>query len=248
MSVNKPKVRSLASGDVLFREGEVGDFAYQITSGEIEICKFTGDEYITLSKLKKGDLFGEMALIDRQPRSAMARATKETIIKEIDQNALLNYLKNSPQTAFNMMQQLAGYARNANEKLTVDAFDSHNSEDETDQISKELSKEQIESNEKEELMKDLLDEYDEDIERIKGRKIPKPVKYTVYSFGFLILFLIIWSTISEIDTSVTASGKITTIVPNIEVQSNYKSVVKEVLVKKGQKVLEGQNLVIFVSF
>ena len=245
MSVNKPKVRSLASGDVLFREGEVGDFAYQITSGEIEICKFTGDEYVTLSKLKKGDLFGEMALIDRQPRSAMARATKETIVKEIDQNALLNYLKNSPQTAFNMMQQLAGYARNANAKLTVDAFDSHNSENETDQISKELSKEQIESNEKEALMRDLLDEYDEDIERIKGRKIPKPVKYTVYSFGFLILFLIIWSTISEIDTSVTASGKITTIVPNIEVQSNYKSVVKEVLVKKGQKVLEGQNLVIF---
>ena len=117
MSVNKPKVRSLASGDVLFREGEVGDFAYQITSGEIEICKFTGDEYVTLSKLKKGDLFGEMALIDRQPRSAMARATKETIVKEIDKNALLNYLKNSPQTAFNMMQQLAGYARNANAKL-----------------------------------------------------------------------------------------------------------------------------------
>ena len=237
MSVNKPKVRSLASGDVLFREGEVGDFAYQITSGEIEICKFTGDEYITL--------FGEMALIDRQPRSAMARATKETIVKEIDQKALLLYLKNSPQTAFNMMQQLAGYARNANEKLTVDAFDSQNSEETPQEINKELSKEQVEANEKEELMKDLLDEYDEDIERIKGRKLPKPVKYTVYSFGFLILFLIIWSTISEIDTSVTASGKVTTIVPNIEVQSNYKSVVKEVLVRKGQRVEEGQSLVIF---
>ena len=35
-----------------------------------------------------------MALIDRQPRSAMARATKETIVKEIDQNALLVFLKN----------------------------------------------------------------------------------------------------------------------------------------------------------
>ena len=93
MSVNKPKVRSLASGDVLFREGEVGDFAYQITSGEIEICKFTGDEYVTLSKLKKGDLFGEMALIDRQPRSAMARATKETIVKEKIEQAKINNTK-----------------------------------------------------------------------------------------------------------------------------------------------------------
>ena len=80
MSSIKPKLRTLASGDILFREGEVGDFAYQIISGEIEICKFNGDEYITLATLSKGALFGEMALIDRQPRSAMARATKETTV------------------------------------------------------------------------------------------------------------------------------------------------------------------------
>ena len=245
MTENKPKLRSLAAGDVLFREGEVGDFAYQVSSGEIEICKFNGEEYITLAKLKKGALFGEMALIDRQPRSAMARATKETIVKEIDQNALLVFLKNSPQTAFNMMQQLAGYARNANEKLTVDAFESSNEEEDKEQISNNLTADQIEERKKNDLMRELLDEYDSDIERIKGRKVPQPVKYTIFSFGFLILFLILWSSISVIDTSVSASGKITTIVPNIEVQSNYKSVVREVLVKKGQKITEGEPLVIF---
>ena len=245
MTENKPKLRSLAAGDVLFREGEVGDFAYQVSSGEIEICKFNGDEYITLAKLKKGALFGEMALIDRQPRSAMARATKETIVKEIDQNALLVFLKNSPQTAFNMMQQLAGYARNANEKLTVDAFESSNEEEDKEQISNDLTADQIEERKKNDLMRELLEEYDSDIERIKGRKVPQPVKYTIFSFGFLILFLILWSSISVIDTSVSASGKITTIVPNIEVQSNYKSVVREVLVKKGQKITEGEPLVIF---
>ena len=74
-----------------------------------------------------------MALIDKQPRSAMARATVETTVKEIDQNALLGYLKNSPQTAFNMMQQLASYARNANEKLSVDAFESGNENENNDQ-------------------------------------------------------------------------------------------------------------------
>ena len=183
MSENKPKLRSLAAGDVLFREGEVGDFAYQVSSGEIEICKFNGDEYITLAKLKKGALFGEMALIDRQPRSAMARATKETIVKEIDQNALLVFLKNSPQTAFNMMQQLAGYARNANEKLTVDAFESSNEEEDKEQISNNLTADQIEERKKNDLMKELLEEYDSDIERIKGRKVPQPVKYTIFSFG-----------------------------------------------------------------
>ena len=121
----KPSLRNLASGDVLFREGEVGDFAYQVVKGKIEICKFNGEDYITLSVLEKGSLFGEMALIDKQPRSAMARATEDCVLREIDQPALLNYLKNSPQTAFNMMQQLASYARNANEKLSIDAFESN---------------------------------------------------------------------------------------------------------------------------
>ena len=244
MTSIKPKLRTLASGDILFREGEVGDFAYQIISGEIEICKFNGDEYITLATLSKGALFGEMALIDRQPRSAMARATKETIVKEIDQKTLIAFFKNSPQTAFNMMQQLASYARNANEKLTVDAFDSPDeNKNESANHAKDENLENKEKKQKEEMMKQLLDEYDNDIDRIKNREIPKPVKYTIFSFGFIVLFLILWSSFSEIDTSVSAAGKITTIVPNIEVQSNYKSVVKEVLVKKGQNVLSGETII-----
>ena len=54
-----------------------------------------------------------------------------------------------------------------------------------------------------------------------------------------------WGTISEIDTTITASGKITTVVPNVEVQSNYNSVVKEILVKKGESVNQGDPLVTF---
>ncbi len=242
----QPAVRNLASGDVLFREGEVGDFAYQVVKGKIEVCKFNGDEYVTLSILEKGALFGEMALIDKQPRSAMARATEDTTVKEIDQEALLGYLKNSPQTAFNMMQQLASYARNANEKLSVDAFQSEtDSQDVSDDDNEELSDEQKQSNQKKKMMSELLDEFEDDIDRIKTKQVPKSVKMSVYSFGLLILFLISWGTISEIDTTISASGKITTVVPNVEVQSNYNSVVKEILVKKGESVNEGDPLVKF---
>ena len=241
----QPAVRNLASGDVLFREGEVGDFAYQIVKGKIEVCKFNGDEYVTLSILEKGALFGEMALIDKQPRSAMARATEETTVKEIDQQALLGYLKNSPQTAFNMMQQLASYARNANEKLSVDAFESGSDNQVIDDQSDELSEEEKQNKSKKDMMRELLDEFDDDIDRIKTKKVPRSVKMSVYSFGFLVLFLIAWGTISEIDTTISATGKITTVVPNVEVQSNYNSVVKEILVKKGESVSKGDPLVTF---
>ena len=182
----KPSLRNLAAGDVLFREGEVGDYAYQIVKGKIEVCKFNGDEYVTLSILEKGALFGEMALIDKQPRSAMARAVDEVVVKEIDKTALLGFLKNSPQTAFNMMQQLASYARNANEKLSVDAF---SSDSETDSDNKETPEEELSEEDKKKkiknaIMNDLLDEFDDDIDRIKSQAVPKSVKYSVFSFGF----------------------------------------------------------------
>ena len=241
----QPAIRNLAAGDVLFREGEVGDFAYQIVKGKIEVCKFNGDEYVTLSILEKGSLFGEMALIDKQPRSAMARATEEATVKEIDQEALLGYLKNSPQTAFNMMQQLASYARNANEKLSVDAFQSDSDNESNMNDDDDQSEEAQKSKFKKKMMNELLDEFDDDIDRIKAAGVPKSVKMSVFSFGFLILFLITWGTISEIDTTITASGKITTVVPNVEVQSNYNSVVKEILVKKGESVNQGDPLVVF---
>ena len=245
----QPALRNLAAGDVLFREGEVGDYAYQVVKGKIEVCKFNGDEYVTLSILEKNALFGEMALIDKQPRSAMARAVDEAVVKEIDKDALLGYLKNSPQTAFNMMQQLASYARNANEKLSVDAFssDSEANESEDDTGKAELSEEEKKKKVNSELMNELLDEFDDDIDRIKSKAVPKSVKYSVYSFAFLVFFLILWGSISEIDTTITASGKITTIVPNVEVQSNFDSVVKDIYVKKGQSIKKGDALLTFDS-
>ena len=226
----KPSLRNLASGDVLFREGEVGDFAYQVVKGKIEVTKFNGDEYVTLALLEKGALFGEMALIDKQPRSAMARAVNEATVREIDKDALLGYLKNSPQTAFNMMQQLASYARNANEKLSVDAFSSE--ETNTSDDVEEESEENKEKRKKKLILNELLDEFDDDMDRLKSKVLPKSVKYSVYSFGFLVLFLIIWGSISEIDTTISAAGKITTVVPNVEVQSNYNSVVKKIFSNK----------------
>jgi len=241
----KPSLRNLASGDVLFREGEVGDFAYQVVKGKIEVTKFNGDEYVTLALLEKGALFGEMALIDKQPRSAMARAVNEATVREIDKDALLGYLKNSPQTAFNMMQQLASYARNANEKLSVDAFS--NEETNTSDDIEEESEENKEKRKKKLILNELLDEFDDDMDRLKSKVLPKSVKYSVFSFGFLVLFLIIWGSISEIDTTISATGKITTVVPNVEVQSNYNSVVKKIFVKKGQEVGKGEPLVAFDS-
>ena len=84
----KPSLRNLATGDVLFREGEVGDFAYQVVKGKIEVTKFNGDEYVTLAILEKGALFGEMALISNSPRNATLVATDDSKLFELKKSDL----------------------------------------------------------------------------------------------------------------------------------------------------------------
>ena len=64
---------NLRTGEFVFREGETANYAYVLVEGNVEIVKSTGDGYLTLTTIEKGAIFGEMALIDGQPRSAGAR-------------------------------------------------------------------------------------------------------------------------------------------------------------------------------
>ena len=237
-------LRTLAAGDVLFEEGDVGSVAYVVESGVIEICRFTGEEYVTLVELEKGALFGEMALIDNQPRSAMARANGEAVVKEIGKEAFMQYLKSSPNVAFNMMQQLAGHVRTANAKLSVDAFSGSGSEDEADAVGEQQEVVRKPSA-GESKIKELLDEFDPDIDRLRSRKISRPIVQSTIVLSVIFVFLVMWAIISVIDTTVSASGKITTSTPNIDVQANYNSVVTEVLISRGEQVTKGTPLVAF---
>ena len=63
---------NLRTGEFVFREGETANYAYVLVEGNVEIVKSTGDGYLTLTTIEKGAIFGEMALIDGQPRSAGA--------------------------------------------------------------------------------------------------------------------------------------------------------------------------------
>lgn len=86
------------AGDVLFDEGDAGDQAYLINSGEVEIFKKVNDEVVVLATISRGDILGEMSLIDNQPRMASARAVGEvalTLITREDLAARLDKLNES---------------------------------------------------------------------------------------------------------------------------------------------------------
>ena len=61
----------------IFRERETGDQAFIILDGKVEILKMTEQGLEPLAVLEKGAMFGEMALIDNEPRMATARVTDD---------------------------------------------------------------------------------------------------------------------------------------------------------------------------
>ena len=72
--------RTFETGQKIFDEGQVGNHAYIVQSGRIEIVKMLEDRESILGTIGEGGMFGEMALIDDQPRMAMARAAEMTTL------------------------------------------------------------------------------------------------------------------------------------------------------------------------
>lgn len=67
--------RSFRSGQYIFREREIGDFANVVCFDNVEIVKKRDNQEVVLGTLGKGTMFGELALIDNESRMASARAT-----------------------------------------------------------------------------------------------------------------------------------------------------------------------------
>lgn len=78
----------LAAGESLFTEGDDGDHAYVITSGEVEILKESVDRQVRIAVLTTGSILGEMALLTGEPRNASAIALKPTSLVSIPKASL----------------------------------------------------------------------------------------------------------------------------------------------------------------
>jgi CRP-like cAMP-binding protein len=73
-------------GQVIFEEGSNGDWIYVVDEGVVEISKKVGGQRIVVETLDEGDVFGEMAYIDKEPRSATATAKGTAVVGIIDRD------------------------------------------------------------------------------------------------------------------------------------------------------------------
>lgn len=85
----------LVQSEIVFRTGDMGECAYLIESGSIEILIEVDGAEKRLALFQKDELFGEIALIDQQPRTATARALEKTTLIPIQRKLVDNLLSKS---------------------------------------------------------------------------------------------------------------------------------------------------------
>ncbi|HWN94492.1 MAG TPA: ATP-binding protein [Methylomirabilota bacterium] len=102
-------------GAEVFKEGDAGDVLYVVKTGLVQISAVIAEgERQVLSRVLPGDVFGEFAVIDNQPRSATALAEVDTILYVVPRDALVSMLTSSPQFSFSMMREITQRLREFN--------------------------------------------------------------------------------------------------------------------------------------
>ena len=108
--------RLVKKGEALCVEGAVETSMYVILSGEFEIYKLQKKVDVAVS----GEYFGEMVLIDSQPRSATVRATTDSMVMQIDAEVFTKHIMDDPVHFFSMIKTLSLRARHLLDVISQD--------------------------------------------------------------------------------------------------------------------------------
>lgn len=98
----------LKAGVTVFKEGQPGNYMCLLVSGRIEILKDThAGEHIHLVEVSPGKAFGEMSIIDGEPRSATCRAVVDSELLLLTKDNYLRILKERPALAVQIVNRLS---------------------------------------------------------------------------------------------------------------------------------------------
>ncbi len=90
-------------GEMIFCEWEPGNSLFIILKGKVKIVKIFGKTQKTLDVMEEGSIFGEMALLEEEPRSASAIAITEVKVLEFNKENFNFLIQKNPQLVFNLL-------------------------------------------------------------------------------------------------------------------------------------------------
>ena len=114
---------SVRRNDVLFNEGDSPDSLFVVLRGRIAMLNTSTDgRESVLALMDRGDLFGEMGMLDDRPRSATARALEPSSLLRIPYEPVVDLFESSPTLLWGVVRLLAGRIRNMDEALADSVF------------------------------------------------------------------------------------------------------------------------------
>lgn len=105
-------------GDVIFAEGDTSSEMFIVQEGKVAVTKDVAGREVFLATLERGDFFGEMPLLDNQPRHATCYALAPTRLLAIKSGELLMKLRRDPTFAMEMLQTMSRRIRYLEEQVT----------------------------------------------------------------------------------------------------------------------------------
>ena len=105
------------SGEIIVRQGDVGECMYFIQSGRVEVIRESDGKDVKLAELGHGEFFGEMALFGKGVRSATVRPLGEVRVLSVDKRLFLRKIHEDPALAFRIMEKMSQRIRELDEEL-----------------------------------------------------------------------------------------------------------------------------------
>ena len=104
--------RQLDKGEVLFNKGDEGDSLFIINSGWVNVVtKDSQGADVVLNQVGEGEIIGEMALLDNEPRSAGVVALEETTVLELNRDGFMEILRQQPDFALSVIRNFSSRMR-----------------------------------------------------------------------------------------------------------------------------------------
>jgi CRP-like cAMP-binding protein len=115
--MSSPLGKQYRDGEVIVSQGEAGECMYVIQSGEVEVVRREGDREFCLATLRTGDFFGEMAVFEREVRSATVRAAGEAWVLTLEKKSFLRRIHEDPSLVFRILERMSHRIRDLNAEL-----------------------------------------------------------------------------------------------------------------------------------